>query len=55
MNKHASLKSKVTRRKKKPFVTQTVRKAIMRRSVLKNKANTLNDSLAMILYKKLRC
>ena len=38
----------------KPFVTRTLRKAIMQRSELQKKANNLNDPLARKLYKKQR-
>ena len=37
LNKHAPLKSKVIRGNKKPFITKTLRKANMRKSVLKKK------------------
>ena len=52
LNKHAPLKSKVIRKNNKPFVTKTLRKAIMQKSALKKKANNLNDLLAIKLYKK---
>ena len=45
------LKSKVIEENKKSFITKTLRKAIMRRSALKKKANNLNDPLAVKLYK----
>ena len=54
LNKHAPLKSKIIRGNNKPFVTKTWRKAIMRRSALKEKANNLKDTLAIKLYKKQR-
>ena len=38
VDKHAPLKSKVIRGNNKPFVTKTLRKAIMWRSALKEKA-----------------
>ena len=47
LNKHAPLKSKVIRGNNKPFVTRTLRKAILRSSALKKKANNLNDPLAI--------
>ena len=37
LNKHAPIKSKVIRANDKPFMTKALRKAIMRRSALKNK------------------
>ena len=37
LNKHAPIKSKVVRANDKPFMTKALRKAIMRRSALKNK------------------
>ena len=43
LNKHVPLKSKVVRGNNKPFVTKTLRKAIMLKSALKKKANNLND------------
>ena len=43
LNKHASFKS---------VVIKTLRKAIMRMSALKKKANNLNDPLAIKLYRK---
>ena len=51
LNKHAPLKSKVIRGNTNPFVRKTLRKAIMRRSALKKKANNLNDPLEIKLYK----
>ena len=54
LNKHVPLKSKVTRENNKPFETKTLRKAIMRRIVLKKKANNLNDPLAIKLSKRQR-
>ena len=54
LNKHAALKSKVIRENNKPFVRKTLRKAIMRRSALKKKANNLNNPLAVKPYKKQR-
>ena len=48
------MKSKVIRGNNKPFVTKTLRKAITRISALKQKANNLNDPLAIKLYKKQR-
>ena len=54
LNKHAPLKSKVIRGNNKPFVTKTLRKAILRSSALKKKANNLNDPLAIKQYKKQR-
>ena len=50
----APLRSKVIRENKKPFVAKTLRKAIMRRSVLNKTVNNLNDPLAMKLYKNQR-
>ena len=54
LNKHALLKSKVITGNNKLFARKTLRKAIMRRSALKKKANNLNDPLAIKLYKKQR-
>ena len=42
LNKHAPLESKVVRGNTKPFVTKTLRKAMLK-SALKKKANNLND------------
>ena len=50
----APLRSKVIRENKKPFVAKTLRKAIMRRSVLNKTVNNLNDPLAIKLYKNQR-
>ena len=50
----APSRSKVIRRNNKPFVTITLRKAIMRRSELKKKVNNLNDPLVIKLYKNQR-
>ena len=46
--------SKVIRGINKPFVTKSLRKAIMQRSALKKKANNLNDTLAIKLHEKQR-
>ena len=54
LNKYAPLKLKVIRGNNKPFVTKTLRKAIMRRSTLKKKADNLDDPLAIKLYIKQR-
>ena len=37
LNKHAPIKKKTVRANDKPFMTKALRKAIMRRSALKNK------------------
>ena len=52
--KHAPWKSKIIRKNNKPFVKNTLRKAIMRRSALTEKASNLNNLLAIKLYKKHR-
>ena len=53
-NKHVPLKSKIMIGNNKPFVTKTLREAIMRRFALKKNASNLNDPLAIKLYKKQR-
>ena len=53
LNKHAPLKWKVIRKgDNKPFVTKTLRKAIVWRYALKKKPNDFIDQLAIKLYKK---
>ena len=54
LNKHTPLKAKVITGNNKPLVTKTLRKAIMRTSASKKKANNLNDPLSIKLYKKQR-
>ena len=54
VNKHAPNKTRVLRGNHKPHVSRSLRKAIMKRSRLKNRANKSNDSLDLHLYKKQR-
>ena len=43
LNKHAPKKTKIFRGNHKPHINKTLRKAIMKRSQLKNKANKTKD------------
>ena len=54
LNKHAPLKTKVIRRNHKSFITKNLRKAIMKRSALKKRANFSNNPEIIKLYKKQR-
>ena len=51
-DKHAPCKKKVLRANQKPYMTKTLRKAIMRRSVLENKFYKDKSSESRIKYKK---
>ena len=48
LNKHAPIKKKTVRANDKPFMTKALRKAIMRRSALKNKY--VNQKTIYILF-----
>ena len=52
LNKHAPLKTKVIRGNHKSFITKNLRKAIMKRSVLKKRAIISNNPEIIKLYKK---
>ena len=52
LNKFAPLKKKVLRANDKPYMTKVLRKAIMRRSVLKNKYYSNKSPDSEIFYKK---
>ena len=54
LNKHAPLKTKVIRGNHKSFITKNLRKAIMKRSALKKRANVSNNPEIIKLYKKQR-
>ena len=54
LNKHAPLKTKVIRVNHKSFITKKLRKAIMKRSALKKRANVSNNPEITKLYKKQR-
>ena len=54
VNKHAPCKTRLARGNNKPHMNKQLRKAIMRRSRLKNKANKTNDPRDHELYKKQR-
>ena len=54
LNKHAPLKTKVIRGNRKSFITKNLRKAIMKRSALKKRANVSNNPEIIKLYKKQR-
>ena len=54
LNKHAPKKNKIFRGNHKPHINKTLRKAIMKRSQLKNKANKTKDPKDILKYKKLR-
>ena len=54
VNKHAPYKTRVVRGNNKPHMNKQLRKAIMRRSQLKNKYNKTRDPATYILYKKQR-
>ena len=51
---NAPLKTKVIRRNHKSFITKNLRKAIMKRSALKKRANISNNPEIIKLYKKQR-
>ena len=52
--KHGPLKAKLIRGNHKSFVTKNLRKAIMKRSALKKRANISNNPEIIKLYKKQR-
>ena len=52
LNKNAPLKTKVIRGNHKSFITKNLRKAIMKRSPLKKRANISNNPEIIKLYKK---
>ena len=54
LNKHAPLKTKVIQGNHKSFITKNLRKAIMKRSALKKRANISNNPEIIKLYKKHR-
>ena len=54
INKHAPKKTKVLRGNHKPHVSSEMRKAIMKRSQLKNIANNSNNSTDILKYRKQR-
>ena len=54
LNKHVPLKTKVIQGNHKSFITQNLRKAIMKRSALKKRANVSNNPEIIKLYKKQR-
>ena len=54
LNKDAPKKTKVFRGNHKPYINKTLRKAIMKRSQLKNKANKTKDPKDISKYKKQR-
>ena len=51
LNKHAPLKTKVIRGNHKSFITKKLRKAIMKRSALRKRANVSNNPEIIKLYK----
>ena len=51
LNKHAPLKTKVIRGNHKSFITENLRKAIMKRSALKKRADISNNPEIIRLYK----
>ena len=52
LEKHAPVKQRVVRANDKPFMTKVLRKAIMRRSFLKNKYQKLKSEEANRAFKK---
>ena len=54
LNKHAPLKTKVIRGNHKSFILKNLRKAIMKQSALKKRANISNNPEIIKLYKKQR-
>ena len=54
LNKHAAKKKKVLRGNEKPHMNKYLRRAIMKRSKLKNKANKTKHPLDIVNYKKQR-
>ena len=51
LNKHAPLKTKVIRENHKSFINKNLRKAIMKRSALKKRANISNNPEIIKFYK----
>ena len=54
LNKHAPIKNKILRANNKPFINQTLRKAISDRSRFKNIANKSGNEHDILKYKKQR-
>ena len=54
LNKHAPKKNKTFRGNQKPLISKTLRKAIMKRSQLKNKVNKTRNATDILNYKKQR-
>ena len=54
LDKHAPKKTKIFRGNHKPHINKILRKAIMKRSQLKNKANKTKDPKDILKYKKQR-
>ena len=54
LDKHAPKKTKIFVGNHKPHINKTLRKAIMKRSQLKNKANKTKDPKDILKYKKQR-
>ena len=54
LNKHAPKKTKIFRGNHQPHINKTLRKAIMKRSQLKNKVNKTKDPKDVLKYKKQR-
>ena len=54
LNKHAPKKTKIFPGNHKPHINKTQRKAIMKRSQLKNKANKMTDPTDILKFKKQR-
>ena len=54
LDKHAPKKTKIFRENHKPHINKTLRKAIMKRSQLKNEANKTKDPKDILKYKKQR-
>ena len=54
LNKHAPKKIKTFRGNQKPHINKTLRKAIMKRSQLKNKANKTRNATDVSNYKRQR-
>ena len=52
LDKHAPVKQRVVRANDKPYMTKVLRKAIMRRSFLKNKYQKLKTEEANKAFKK---
>ena len=54
LDEHAPKKTKIFRGDHKPHIDKTLRKAIMKGSQLKNKANKTKDPKDILKYKKQR-